>query len=304
MGREEKVQFLAIAAVSLFLLYVNRNAIEPLFGTFSTGEELLMWVGSFSIAYFTGSVSALREIQQKNGDRTRLAASLDDIAGVNITKIFNYGERVENYPASLNCLRKIKSYQVLAYFGGTLTFASVAVGFIYVMRETRLPNNTYVVIGWALIFLAEGSIIKMAFANYNAITAFVGSEGLDASLVRRSQWETFKLSLSNFFVGISFLALALFLISTLDNFSTIATYPNVLRGVHYLIVFASLTSGFGWIGTAIYQMFPHFSPKYADYELPDANEAFFTNVEQRPDGTFLFQTAEEDGGEENRRENC
>lgn len=304
MGREEKAQFLAIAAVSVFLLYVNRNAIEMLFASLSTGEELLMWAGTLSIAYFTGNVSALREVQKESGDRTRLAASLDDIAGVNITKIFAYGERVENFPASLNCLRKIKSYQVLAYFGGTLTFASVGVAFIYFMRETRLPNNTFVVIGWILIFLAEGSIVKMALTNYNAITTFVGSEGLDASLVHRSQWSTFKHSFSSFIVGISFTALALFFIITIDEFSTFVNYPNVLRGVHYLIVFASLTSGVGWIGTAIYQMLPHLSPKYADYELPDANEAFFTDVEQRPDGTFLFQTAEEDSGEENRRENC
>lgn len=298
MGKAEKLNFLAIIAVSLFLLYVNRNMVETLFASLSTGEELLWWAGFGSIMYFVGNVSALKEMEQESGERTRLATSLDEIAGVNLSKIFAYGEQLENYPASLSCLRKIKSYQVLAYFGGALTITSVGIVFIYLMAETRFNSSFTFFVGVLLIFSAESAIVKIVVSYHNTITKFVGSEGLDIKLISKSLWDTFKRSLSNLLVGVLFFALALSAITTLDNFSNFANHPEVLRGIHYLIVFASLTSAVGWIGTGIYQMLPHISPQYADYELPNANEAFFTDIEQRPDGTFLFQTAEDSDEEQ------
>lgn len=302
MGRTEKINFLTILLAALFLLYINRHMIDSVFASLSTSEEFLLLAGFSSIADFTGRTSALRQIKNENGDRTRLAASLEDISGVNLTKMFAYSERRENYPASLNCLRKVKSYQVLAYFGGALTHASVGIVFIYIMAETRFNNSLTFVIGVILILLAESAIIRTVTLYHDVITSFVGSEGLDQKLISSNPWDTLKRSLTNLITGMLFISLAMFFITNIGTLSTFANHPKVLWGVHYLIIFASLTSGVGWIGSAVYQVLPHISQKYADFDLPNPNDAIFTDVQPRPDGTFLFQTAREDDENKDKEE--
>lgn len=287
-----KWKILAIVFLSGFFLYAKRGTLVDIVNSLSNLEILIGILSSYSFSIISGYYSALSEVDEENWNSGYIIHdSSGEMEGIDLKRAFSYMERVGNYPASTECLRKLKSYQILAHLGAVLTLASAGVVIIYLFAEFRPKSSLMFIGGVLLTFLAEGQVYRGIVKRHDIVTRFIGSEGLGMEFIGRNVWSALKRSIAHLFTGTTFIALATFAILTLENFLPYTGHPEVLRGIHYLVVFTALTAGVGWIGSAFYFVAPFFREEYRNNSIPDWGEIMYTEIRQTEDGGFVYKTA-------------
>lgn len=293
-GKREHI----LTSFGLLFLSVYLNYIYDIYGIISplsSFESKLGWFGILGVSFYLGMSSVIeKKDDQDSSLRSIIYDKSGETNGIALNKAAIYSERQRNFPASVGCLRKIKSYQVLSHVGGVLTLVAIGIFLIYIFSEVRVQGDVIFAINVITTVVLEAIIVKAIISRHDSITQFTGYTITNDIFVYRNFWKNAGVSLVNIITGMSFLSFGIFLVITVGYFSQYLSHPDVLTVLQYMIAIPSFTSGIGWVGTGIYQILPHISGKYANFNEPDIGEALLTEIEEKDNGKYLLKNQSEE----------